>query len=153
MKLPTVLRIPDSASMRALGRDLAAQAQVGDLFVLTGTLGAGKTTLVQGMAQGLGVGEWITSPTFVLMRSYRTDRGIDLVHVDAYRLRSGEEVDDLDIDIGASITAVEWGEQAAPRLADRWVGISIQADEAVADLRHVTIREVTRTEALSAEMS
>lgn len=138
-----VLRVPDAAAMRALGRELAAQASAGDLYVLTGTLGAGKTTLVQGLAEGLGVRERVTSPTFVLMRSYHTDRGIDLVHVDAYRLWTGEELDDLDIDVAASITAVEWGAQAAPRLADRWVAIDITADDEIVDLRHVVIREDT----------
>lgn len=142
MKLPVELQVPDAASMSALGAELAAQASAGDLFVLTGNLGAGKTTLVQGMAKRLGVSERVTSPTFVLMRSYATDLGIDLVHVDAYRLQAGDEVDDLDIDIATCITAVEWGAQAAPRLADHWIAIDITPDEQHANLRYVSIREV-----------
>ena len=142
MNIPCDLQIPDAASMRALGEHLAAQAVAGDLFVLTGSLGAGKTTLVQGMAQALGIPERITSPTFVLMRSYRTDRGIELVHVDAYRVHTGVEIDDLDIDVATCITAVEWGAEAAPRLADRWLAIHITADEGIENLRHVSIREV-----------
>ncbi|MFM7146984.1 MAG: tRNA (adenosine(37)-N6)-threonylcarbamoyltransferase complex ATPase subunit type 1 TsaE, partial [Actinomycetales bacterium] len=82
------------------------------------------------------------SPTFVLMRSYATDLGIDLVHVDAYRLQAGDEVDDLDIDIATCITAVEWGAQAAPRLADHWIAIDITPDEQHANLRYVSICEV-----------
>jgi len=141
VKLPMERQIPDAVAMRALGRELALAATAGDLFVLTGTLGAGKTTLVQGLAEGLGVVEWVTSPTFVLMRSYRTARGIDLVHVDAYRLQSGDRIDDLDIDPDGCITAVEWGAQVAPSLADHWIAIDINVDNEMLDLRHVTIRE------------
>lgn len=142
MKLPMERQVPNAASMSALGAELAAQAGAGDLFVLTGNLGAGKTTLVQGMAKRLGVSERVTSPTFVLMRSYATDLGVDLVHVDAYRLQVGDEIDDLDIDVASCITAVEWGAQAAPRLADHWIAIDIATDEQHANVRHVSIHEV-----------
>lgn len=142
MKLPTTFDVPDAESMRELGRSLAARLQRGDLIILTGSLGAGKTTLVQGLAQGLGVRERVTSPTFVLMRSYVTDRQAELIHIDAYRLASAGEIDDLDIDIASAITAVEWGQDAAPRLADRWLTIHIEVVDTQGDRRTVTIASV-----------
>ncbi len=142
MKLPTTFDVPDAESMRELGRSLAARLQRGDLIILTGSLGAGKTTLVQGLAQGLGVRERVTSPTFVLMRSYVTDRQAELIHIDAYRLASAGEIDDLDVDIASAITAVEWGQDAAPRLADRWLTIHIEAVDTQGDRRTVTIASV-----------
>src|SRR5258708_29802187 len=99
--------------MRALGARLAALLRPGDLVVLTGPLGAGKTTLVQGIGGGLDVRGPITSPTFVIARVHPSLRGgPDLVHADAYRLGSRLEVDDLDLDadVDHSVTVVEWGE-------------------------------------------
>jgi tRNA threonylcarbamoyladenosine biosynthesis protein TsaE len=96
--------------MRALGERLAEQLRPGDLVVLTGGLGAGKTTLTQGIGRGLGVGTPVVSPTFVIARVHDDGR-IPLVHVDAYRLSSIDEVDDLDLDasLEESVTVVEWG--------------------------------------------
>ena len=95
--------------MRALGAELAAELEAGDLVVLAGELGAGKTTLAQGIAAGLGVRERVTSPTFVIAHVHRDGR-VPFVHVDAYRLGSVAEVEDLDLDLDASVTVVEWGE-------------------------------------------
>ena len=107
--------------MRALGERLSSLLRAGDLVVLTGELGAGKTTLVQGIGAGLGVRAPVVSPTFVIARVHRDGR-LPLVHVDAYRLGSVEEVDDLDLDadLESAVTVVEWGEGLVERLsADR----------------------------------
>jgi tRNA threonylcarbamoyladenosine biosynthesis protein TsaE len=115
--------LPGAADTRELGRRLAQLLRAGDLVILDGPLGAGKTVLVQGIAAGLGVTGEVTSPTFVIARVHRpapSGRGLPLVHVDAYRLRSIAEVDDLDLDTGLdeAVTVVEWGEGKVERLAD-----------------------------------
>jgi tRNA threonylcarbamoyladenosine biosynthesis protein TsaE len=107
------LRVPGAAQMRDLGERLAGLLRPGDLIVLAGPLGTGKTTLVQGIGAGLDVRGPITSPTFVIARVHPSLRGgPDLVHADAYRLGSRVEVDDLDLDadVDHSVTVVEWGE-------------------------------------------
>jgi tRNA threonylcarbamoyladenosine biosynthesis protein TsaE len=104
--------------MRAVGERLATTLRPGDLVVVTGELGAGKTTLVQGIGVGLGVTSPVVSPTFVIARVHRDGR-FPLVHVDAYRLGSIDEVDDLDLDadLDSSVTVVEWGEGLVEQLA------------------------------------
>jgi tRNA threonylcarbamoyladenosine biosynthesis protein TsaE len=105
--------VPDAAQMRALGARLAGLLRPGDLVVLAGPLGAGKTTMVQGIGTGLSVRGPVTSPTFVIARVHRSlVGGPDLVHADAYRLGSRLEVDDLDLDadVDHAVTVVEWGE-------------------------------------------
>lgn len=114
------LVVPTAEAMRVLGARLALLLRAGDLVVLTGDLGAGKTTLTQGIGTGLGVREMITSPTFVIARVHPSlVGGADLVHVDAYRLSSLAEVDDLDLDasLDRAVTAVEWGEGLVEDLA------------------------------------
>lgn len=117
------VRVSTGDDMRALGEELAGLLGPGDLVVLTGPLGAGKTTLVQGMAQGLRVRGPITSPTFVIARVHPSlAGGPALVHADAYRLGGTLEVDDLDLDasLEESVTVVEWGEGLVEGLtADR----------------------------------
>ncbi|MDQ1289703.1 MAG: tRNA threonylcarbamoyladenosine biosynthesis protein TsaE [Actinomycetota bacterium] len=101
-----------AAGMRATGERLATVLEPGDLVLLTGDLGAGKTTLTQGIGVGLGVRGAVTSPTFVIAREHPSSAGgPGLVHVDAYRLGSLVEVDDLDLDtsLADSVTVVEWG--------------------------------------------
>ena len=108
-----VLGVPTAADMHRLGRRLAELLRAGDLVVLTGDLGAGKTTLTRGVGEGLGVRGAVTSPTFVIARVHpSTVGGPALVHVDAYRLESLAEVDDLDLDasVSDSVTVVEWGQ-------------------------------------------
>ncbi|MFC5380113.1 tRNA (adenosine(37)-N6)-threonylcarbamoyltransferase complex ATPase subunit type 1 TsaE [Aquipuribacter nitratireducens] len=113
----------------ALGRQLVG----GDVVVLDGPLGAGKTTFTQGLARGLGVTAPVTSPTFVLARHQRPDPagprpdGPWLVHVDAYRVGGALEWDDLDLDsdVDRSVVVVEWGHGLAERLADRWVAVRL----------------------------
>jgi tRNA threonylcarbamoyladenosine biosynthesis protein TsaE len=129
---PTTTRIATDAAMRDLGRQLAGLLRAGDLVILTGPLGAGKTTLVQGIGAGLGVRGPITSPTFVIARVHPvvSGSGPALVHADAYRLGSISEVDDLDLDadVAAAVTVVEWGAGLAEGLAQDRLEISIEPD-------------------------
>jgi tRNA threonylcarbamoyladenosine biosynthesis protein TsaE len=116
------LTLPTAADTQAFGARLGAVLRHGDLVVLTGPLGAGKTALVQGIGAGMQVQGRIASPTFVIARVHPpagTDRPA-LVHVDAYRLGSLDEVDDLDLDVDAasSVTVVEWGAGLVEQLAD-----------------------------------
>jgi tRNA threonylcarbamoyladenosine biosynthesis protein TsaE len=130
--------------MRAYGARLAARLRPGDLLVLSGPLGAGKTTLVQGIAEGLKVRGPITSPTFVIARVHPSLRqGPPLVHVDAYRLGGDLEVDDLDLDasLEESVTVVEWGEGLVEGLADDRLEIHIDR-EGGDEARVVTLRGV-----------
>jgi tRNA threonylcarbamoyladenosine biosynthesis protein TsaE len=130
--------------MRAYGARLAAFLRAGDLIVLSGPLGAGKTTLVQGLAEGLKVRGPITSPTFVIARVHPSLRqGPPLVHADAYRLGGDLEVDDLDLDasLEESVTVVEWGEGLVEGLAEDRLEIHIDR-EAGDEARIVTLRGV-----------
>ncbi|GLW65665.1 tRNA threonylcarbamoyladenosine biosynthesis protein TsaE [Actinomadura rubrobrunea] len=138
------VRVPRAEDMRELGLRLAGALRAGDLLVLTGDLGAGKTTLTQGIAEGLKVRGPITSPTFVIARVHPPlAGGPPLVHVDAYRLNGFAELDDLDLDaeIGESVTVVEWGEGLAEGLAEDRLEIVISRD-ADAEERLVTITGV-----------
>lgn len=114
------VRCATAADTRTLGRHLASVLHRGDLVVLTGGLGAGKTTLTQGIAEGMGVVGPVTSPTFVLARVHHSPHGRpSLVHVDAYRLSGPDELDDLDLDTDLEdcVTVVEWGRGMAEVLA------------------------------------
>lgn len=102
------LTITSPEQMEQLGFDLAAQLRAGDVVLLEGELGAGKTTLTRGIGAGLGAKGTVQSPTFVLARTHKTESGPKLVHVDAYRLASAVELDDLDIDYQDSIVVMEW---------------------------------------------
>jgi tRNA threonylcarbamoyladenosine biosynthesis protein TsaE len=135
--------VATSAQMRALGRSLATVLRAGDLIILSGALGAGKTTLTQGIGEGLGVRGPITSPTFVIARAHpplpmatgeagatlagQAGARPALVHADAYRLGSALELDDLDLDTDtvASVTVVEWGEGLAEGLSADRIEITI----------------------------
>jgi tRNA threonylcarbamoyladenosine biosynthesis protein TsaE len=118
--------LPTPADTRALGTALADLLQPGDLIVLVGPLGAGKTALTQGLGEGLGVREPVTSPTFVIARVHRGGR-LPLVHVDAYRLGSVADVDDLDLDASTdeSVTVVEWGQGLVEQLADEHLEVRL----------------------------
>jgi tRNA threonylcarbamoyladenosine biosynthesis protein TsaE len=119
--------------MRTLGRRLSAVLRAGDLVVLSGPLGAGKTTLTQGIGAGLGVRGSVTSPTFVIARVHPSlTSGPDLVHADAYRLGSRAEVDDLDLDrdLATAVTVVEWGEGLVEDLAPSFLSVGIRAEQA-----------------------
>lgn len=118
--------LPEAADTQALGRSLAALLRAGDLVVLVGPLGAGKTALTQGIGAGLGIQDQVTSPTFVISRVHRDGR-LPLVHVDAYRLSSVADVDDLDLDVTVedSVTVVEWGQGLVERLADEHLEVRL----------------------------
>lgn len=119
---------------QALAERLGARLRAGDLLVLTGELGAGKTTFTQGLGRGLGVRPGIISPTFVLVRRHPNvpdgprPGGPDLVHVDAYRLGSAAEVDDIDLEdtVDTAVTVVEWGTGKVEHLADSRLEIVLE---------------------------
>lgn len=122
--------VPTAGQMRALGRRLAGLLRAGDLVVLSGPLGAGKTTLTQGIGAGLGVRGSVTSPTFVIARLHPSlSAGPGLVHADAYRLGNRAEVNDLDLDadLDSSVTVVEWGEGLVEDLAPSFLSVVIRA--------------------------
>jgi len=125
------VRVGTASQMRDLGQRLAGLLRAGDLVVLSGALGAGKTTLAQGIGAGLGVRGQVTSPTFVIARVHPSlHSGPDLVHADAYRLGSRAEVDDLDLDAdqATAVTVVEWGEGLVEGLAESCLTVTIQAE-------------------------
>ncbi|PYC99985.1 tRNA (adenosine(37)-N6)-threonylcarbamoyltransferase complex ATPase subunit type 1 TsaE [Microbacterium esteraromaticum] len=114
-------------AMEDLGRRIGEQLRPGDLLILTGPLGAGKTTFTRGLADGLGVRGPVQSPTFVIARTHPSlVGGAPLVHVDAYRLGSAAELDDLDIDFTRSVVVIEWGRPMASAVADAWWDIEFE---------------------------
>ena len=122
--------VPTDEAMRELGRRLAGVLRAGDLVVLSGPLGAGKTTLTQGLGEGLKVRGPITSPTFVIARAHPSlAGGPSLVHADAYRLGGLDEVDDLDFDLQDAVTVVEWGEGLVEGLSEDRLEIVIDRGE------------------------
>jgi tRNA threonylcarbamoyladenosine biosynthesis protein TsaE len=150
---PRTYDAADAESMRGLGERLAGSLRAGDVVVLSGELGAGKTTFTQGIGAGLRVRGDVTSPTFVISRVHPPlGDGAPLVHVDAFRLGGVAELDDLDLEtsLDDAVTVVEWGEGIAEGLADDRVEVRIEravADEAVdddLDPRRVRIAPVGR---------
>lgn len=140
------VRVPDARAMHELGQRLATVLLAGDLIILDGDLGAGKTTLVQGVGEGLQVRGPITSPTFVVARAHPSlSSGPDLVHVDAYRLASLAEIDDLDLDsdLDRVVTIVEWGAGRVDGLADNPLVVHIdrgsESSTAADGVRTVTL--------------
>lgn len=126
--------IATAEEMEQLGLRIGAQLEAGDLLILTGPLGAGKTTFTRGLAEGLGVRGPVQSPTFVIARTHPSLVGrAPLVHVDAYRLGSAAELDDLDLDLAHSVVVVEWGRGMAEELADSWWDIELQRPVGTAD--------------------
>jgi len=121
------LTVDDTEGMEALGARLAPLLRAGDLVLLNGELGAGKTTLTRGLGAALGARGAVTSPTFVLAREHPTASGVPLVHVDAYRLAGALEVDDLDLDasVDDSVTVVEWGAGKVEGLAESRLEITL----------------------------
>jgi len=115
------MTVPTAADMHALGRRVGSHVRPGDLIVVDGPLGAGKTTFAQGVGAAMDVRGPVTSPTFVIARVHPSQHaGPDLVHVDAYRLRSLTELDELDLDtaLGECVTVVEWGHGMVEVLSD-----------------------------------
>jgi tRNA threonylcarbamoyladenosine biosynthesis protein TsaE len=134
------VELPTPADTERLGRELGARLRAGDLVVLSGPLGAGKTVLARGIGAGLGVPGPVTSPTFVIAREHPAGpRGVPLVHVDAYRLDGLDELDDLDLDtdlVDAAVV-VEWGEGLAERLAQEH--LLVRLDRRDDDVRVATL--------------
>lgn len=146
MALPARIEVPSAESMRRLGAALAGVLRAGDLIVASGELGAGKTTFTQGLGEGLQVAGRVTSPTFVLSRVHPATSGRpQLVHVDAYRLATPAELEDLDLEASMteSVTLVEWGAGLAERLATERLEVDIErSGEPDDETRVVTMRGV-----------
>ncbi|WP_043676892.1 tRNA (adenosine(37)-N6)-threonylcarbamoyltransferase complex ATPase subunit type 1 TsaE [Streptomyces xylophagus] len=143
--LSVSLTVNSPEQMRELGRRLAKLLRAGDLVMLTGELGAGKTTLTRGLGEGLGVRGAVTSPTFVIARVHPSlGGGPPLVHVDAYRLGGGlDEMEDLDLDVSLpeSVIVVEWGEGKVEELTDDRLSLVIHraVGDTTDEVRHVTV--------------
>lgn len=137
-----VMSLPTAADTWELGRRIAGLLRAGDVVVLSGPLGAGKTVLAQGIGAGLGISSGVVSPTFVLARVHRTGR-LPLVHVDAYRLGGVSELDDLDLDsdVADSVTVIEWGVGLADRLASE--NLHVVLDRGGADERRTAVLHAT----------
>jgi len=135
-----VITVATAEDMHQLGVDLSAHLRAGDLVLVNGPLGAGKTVLAQGVGAGLGI-TGITSPTFVISRVHKA--AVPFIHVDAYRLVDSENpnlyLDDLDLDIAGSITFIEWGGAESARLSEDRLEITIDRSD---DMRKVEIRPV-----------
>ncbi|SFR85275.1 alanine racemase/tRNA threonylcarbamoyladenosine biosynthesis protein TsaE [Agromyces sp. CF514] len=127
------IEVADAAAMEEFGRELGAGLTAGDLLVLSGPLGAGKTTLTRGLGAGLGVRGPVQSPTFVLARTHPSlVGGAPLVHVDAYRLGSAELVEDLDLDFARSVVVVEWGSGLVDDVSESWLEVDIERPQGAA---------------------
>jgi tRNA threonylcarbamoyladenosine biosynthesis protein TsaE len=137
MELP--LRTATAAETRAVGEALAPLLRVRDAVILTGELGAGKTTFVQGVARGLGIDEQVTSPTFMLVREYAGR--LDVAHVDVYRLDRMQEVVDLaieEIGAGNDVLLVEWGDAVEDLLPEERLRVELTTDDA-SDARRILV--------------
>lgn len=123
--------------MQQLGNKLGALLKVGDVIALIGPLGAGKTELAKGIAAVFGIEE-VTSPTFVIARSYRSNP--PLIHMDAYRLMAGTnplyELEDLDLNAEQAITIIEWGGELVEKISNEYLEVQINRDS---DIREVSI--------------
>lgn len=137
-----MMKILNALQMHELGAKIGAQLKPGDLILLNGALGAGKTVLVQGIARALGI-EGVTSPTFVISKVYRAP--LSLIHVDVYRLLESNKaamfLDDLDLDSDrdSAVTVIEWGGAESARLSDERLEITIEIDQ---EVRSVAIHRV-----------
>ncbi|MGW7685455.1 tRNA (adenosine(37)-N6)-threonylcarbamoyltransferase complex ATPase subunit type 1 TsaE [Kribbella sp. NPDC054772] len=144
--MPVELTVPTADDMQAIGEELAGQLRAGDVLVLSGDLGAGKTTFTQGLGVGLKVRGAITSPTFVISRVHPSlVDGPPLVHVDAYRIGGFAELDDLDLDASLedAVTVVEWGHGLAEALApDRLDVVVTRGDDDTDETRALRITPV-----------
>jgi tRNA threonylcarbamoyladenosine biosynthesis protein TsaE len=132
--------VATAQQMFDLGISLSAQLKAGDLVLINGPLGAGKTVLAQGIGKGLGIDD-ITSPTFVISRTHKAL--LPMIHVDAYRLIDTDNpnlyLDDLDLDIENSVTVVEWGGAESARLSEDRLEISIDRTN---EIRQVEIKAI-----------
>jgi tRNA threonylcarbamoyladenosine biosynthesis protein TsaE len=120
-----IVQVETSEAMESLGERAGALALAGDVIVLTGDLGAGKTTFARGFGRGMGVESPVSSPTFIVARTHpvRDSAGGPLVHIDAYRIQSPGEMDELDIDVAHSVIVAEWAAPYVSTLTDSWLEI------------------------------
>jgi tRNA threonylcarbamoyl adenosine modification protein YjeE len=135
---PLVIEIPTEGQMHELGLRLGTMLSAGDVLSLNGPLGAGKTTLTRGIGEGVMAEGNVSSPTFLIARTHSTKSGIAFHHIDAYRLSSTAELDDLDIDYAGSISVIEWGSGFAEGLSESLLEINIERDLET-DLRTMSI--------------
>jgi tRNA threonylcarbamoyladenosine biosynthesis protein TsaE len=135
---PLVLEISTEDQMHEFGVRLGSLLVAGDLLSLNGPLGAGKTTFTRGIGEGLQAQGNVSSPTFLIARTHETKSGIPFHHIDAYRLSTPAELDDLDIDFANSISVIEWGSGYAEGLTDSMLEIQIERDLET-DLRTMSI--------------
>ena len=120
--------IATSEDMHSLGVKVSKVLRAGDLAILIGPLGAGKTTFTRGVGEGLEVEGNVSSPTFVVARTHKREGKAPFVHVDAYRLGSPAELDDLDIPFASSIVFVEWGKGLTNDISENWLEVEIARD-------------------------
>jgi tRNA threonylcarbamoyladenosine biosynthesis protein TsaE len=125
---PLVIEIATEDQMHEFGVRLGSLLVAGDVLSLNGPLGAGKTTLTRGIGEGLEAQGNVSSPTFLIARTHQSRSGIAFHHIDAYRLSSPAELDDLDIDFAGSISVIEWGKGYAEGLTDSILEIQIERD-------------------------
>jgi tRNA threonylcarbamoyladenosine biosynthesis protein TsaE len=136
------VKIATAADMHELGKRIGSQCKAGDLILLNGPLGAGKTVLVQGIGEALGISD-VTSPTFVISRIHKAP--LPLIHVDAYRLLEGGNaalyLDDLDLDSPreSAVTVIEWGGEESARLSDERLEVVIDRTD---EIREVTVTPI-----------
>jgi tRNA threonylcarbamoyladenosine biosynthesis protein TsaE len=139
------LRSETADDTRAIGRSLADVYRAGDTTILTGELGAGKTTLVQGVAQGLGSEDPVASPTFTLVREYGGGR-LDVIHVDVYRLDRVQDVVDLGLDelleAGGAVLLVEWGDAVGAVLPSERLQVELTEPDPGSDARRIVLSAV-----------
>jgi tRNA threonylcarbamoyladenosine biosynthesis protein TsaE len=149
-----LVRTRSAGETTDLGRRIGAMLRGGDVLLLSGDLGAGKTTFIKGLAAGLGIAELPFSPTFTLVHTYEGGR-LPLVHVDLYRMGTSGEVSDLgleDLFVAPAVSAVEWGERAVHVVGDDYLELELNWDDSGEDARTITLTPLgdwrTRTEQL-----
>lgn len=136
------VRTETADETRAVGASLAHLLKAGDMVILVGDLGAGKTTLVQGLGAALGVRGRVTSPTYIVSRVHRSqEAGPDLIHVDAYRVEDDLDMEtvDLEASLEDSVTVVEWGQGKADRLSADRFELTLQFDGEDEDARKISL--------------
>lgn len=133
-----MIKIQSPEAMQELGKRIGAELKIGDVVALIGPLGAGKTELAKGIAAAFGIKE-VTSPTFVIARSYRSNP--PLIHMDAYRLLAGAnplfELEDLDLDAEKAITIIEWGGELVEKISNQFLEVHINRDSDIREVNFV----------------